>query len=374
LARVQGAEPVYEAAKLFQTRCLVDGTSLLWPDRNAWTLSNLNALWDAFVGNPDEGDRPFLEKWHDQLANQDEDVHRVAVDLLAFYYLFPSNIGQRRKFDVIEEVIGWKVRESPPDYALLQRAYAAKVGHAGQLYGRAIPWQLNLYLEFAQRVRSEGIPPTDHKTYTRVADELKEKIGRSSAGRNILLHLFFPERFERIASGDHKRRIVKAFSDRTGGLEDDDDKLLNIRRSLVEEYGREDLDFYDPDIEPLWNPEREGQEKENGANTGTRIWVEKTLVRGYPTREAGDYALGRVLWSPQRSQSGRDVYRFMREVRPGDVVLHLTDNRAFTGVSRAASAYEDFGGVPGTEWGEQPSYLYTYPYSPKCVEGEFSEV
>lgn len=51
----------------------------------------MDALWDAFVGNPDEGNRPFLEKWHDQLENQDEDVHRVAVDLIAFYYLFPQS-------------------------------------------------------------------------------------------------------------------------------------------------------------------------------------------------------------------------------------------------------------------------------------------
>jgi 5-methylcytosine-specific restriction protein B len=41
----------------------------------------------------------------------------------------------------------------------------------------------------------------------------------------------------------------------------------------------------------------------------------------------------------------------MREVRPGDIILHLTDNSAFTGVSVAASVAEDFGGVPGSEWG-----------------------
>lgn len=47
----------------------------------------------------------------------------------------------------------------------------------------------------------------------------------------------------------------------------------------------------------------------------------------------------------------------MREVNPGDVILHLTDNEGFTGISTAASRAKDFNGLAGTEWGEGPSYL-----------------
>ena len=47
----------------------------------------------------------------------------------------------------------------------------------------------------------------------------------------------------------------------------------------------------------------------------------------------------------------------MRDVNPGDVILHLTDNEGFTGISTAASRAEDFNGQAGTEWGEGPSYL-----------------
>jgi hypothetical protein len=47
----------------------------------------------------------------------------------------------------------------------------------------------------------------------------------------------------------------------------------------------------------------------------------------------------------------------MREVAPGDVVFHLTDNSAITGVSFTAETFDDgFTGVAGTEWGEKPSY------------------
>ena len=90
MARQVGAEAIYEVAELFRQRCLVDQASLLWPGRGAWTLANLDALWAAFVERPDEGKRSFMEKWHDQLADQSPDVHRIAADLMAFYYLFPA--------------------------------------------------------------------------------------------------------------------------------------------------------------------------------------------------------------------------------------------------------------------------------------------
>ena len=41
------------------------------------------------------------------------------------------------------------------------------------------------------------------------------------------------------------------------------------------------------------------------------------------------------------ARGGSDVYRLMREVQPDDWVLHLTDNRAFTAISRAATPVED---------------------------------
>lgn len=352
LARVAWAGSVYEAAQLFREKCLGDGMSLLWPDAQAWTAQNVGALWEAFVGNPDEGNRPFLEKWHDQLSDESDDVHRVAVDLLAFYYLFPSNIGRPRKLEVAEEVAGWKLENDPPDLGLLERTYASSIGNAGTQHTRSMPWQLSLYLEFFQQVRNGEVNPMNREACQRAADTLRARWGgRSGAARSILLHLFFPERYERISAENHKRKIVEAFADRVGDARDEDEALLNIRGSLEEELGRDDdFDFYDNDVEPLWNPVGEKDTEE----TGSRFWVEKTIVHGRSDREGGDYALGKALWSPQRSKSGGDVYRFLREVEPGDIVLHLTDNRAFTGVSRAAGPYEEFGACPAPSGGKGP--------------------
>jgi hypothetical protein len=87
------------------------------------------------------------------------------------------------------------------------------------------------------------------------------------------------------------------------------------------------------------------------------VWIEKSLVKGRHDRAVGDHALGRALWSPLRAQNGSDIYRNMRLVQPNDIVLHLTDNSAFTGISIADSfARTDFVGVEGTNWADLPCY------------------
>jgi len=90
---------------------------------------------------------------------------------------------------------------------------------------------------------------------------------------------------------------------------------------------------------------------------GPRFWIEKTLVSGRADRMEGDHALGQALWSPQTSKDGRQIYGAMSQIREGDVVFHLTDNKGITDVSVAAAAADDsFTGVANTEWGDQPGY------------------
>ena len=91
--------------------------------------------------------------------------------------------------------------------------------------------------------------------------------------------------------------------------------------------------------------------------TVQRFWIEKTIVSGRPDRQGGDHALGRALWSPQRSKDGKNIYATMLQVAPGDVVFHLTDNEGITDVSIAAEAADpDFVGLEGSDWAGQPGY------------------
>lgn len=88
------------------------------------------------------------------------------------------------------------------------------------------------------------------------------------------------------------------------------------------------------------------------------VWLEKSRVEGRPDRVNGPYQVGRALWSPQRDRTGGDTYASMRDVRPGDIVLHLTDSARISGVSKVVSyASTNFTGIPNSDWSGSTCYL-----------------
>ena len=87
------------------------------------------------------------------------------------------------------------------------------------------------------------------------------------------------------------------------------------------------------------------------------VWIEKTKIKGRVDRNEGEHRLGQALWSPQSSSNGGDIYSNMRLIKPGDIVLHLTDNLGFTGASIAAQTFDDeFICLDNTDWAGKPGY------------------
>ena len=365
MARLPGKDAIYAAANAYRDRCLGRGSSLLWPDRLVWQPENLQALWKAIYENPDEGSRSFLEKLKDQLSQQPPEVHQVMADLAAFYGLFPARIQNApNKRGLVETIVSWKLASDPPDMSIVEAAFeAGGIGNPGTFYNTGRPTIFEYFIKFAGLIRIRSIDPIDWKACKAIADEaVKETDRKASIPRSVTLHLLFPDFFERISSDKHKALIIDVFKDLARDATDADDALYAIRGGLQEEFGA-GLDFYYPEIKTRWWPasdetEEEDEEQEEDVTKGQpNVWIEKTLVRGRPDRESGDNALGRTLWSPKEDQRGGDIYRFMREVRPGDVILHLTDNEAFTGISRVSNVAEEFNGVSGTAWGDRPCYF-----------------
>lgn len=92
--------------------------------------------------------------------------------------------------------------------------------------------------------------------------------------------------------------------------------------------------------------------------------MEKTYYKDVLDREKGVYSLGKALWSPQRRSDGRDIYKNMREIKEGDIVLHLVDNTEIVGISVVDLQYNsNFFCLPGTSHddgtGRRPGYLVT---------------
>lgn len=87
-----------------------------------------------------------------------------------------------------------------------------------------------------------------------------------------------------------------------------------------------------------------------------KVWVEKSIVAKRIDRISGDLMLGKALWSPTKDKRGADIYNSMRMVKEGDLVLHLVDNKAITGISVAESSFKEGRGAKGSDW-EGPAYI-----------------
>src|SRR6266545_3138984 len=86
----------YEAAGRFREECLRRDGSLLFESASLWTAANLETLHAVFVAAPDEGDRSFIDKFRDQIKPAGAPVIRLAAEMLAVYFLFPSNVSGNR--------------------------------------------------------------------------------------------------------------------------------------------------------------------------------------------------------------------------------------------------------------------------------------
>ncbi len=250
-------QAVYTAAARLRDHCLQENGSLLDDDADLWTPANLERIHEVFVAAPDEGDRSFTEKFADQIKPSGPEICRLAAEILVVYFLFPRNVGPARKKGLVGEVLGWAGATLPTE-GLVVEALQRGIGSGGQGYNTRRPFEIAFLIEFA--IAWKRLPEARRITvladpwlFMEVVDAVEGADTRQV--RHMLLHVLFPGNFERIASREHKRRIVAAFSSVLDGAapEDADRCLFAIRKKLEALIGRNDLDFYSSPLVEVWN-------------------------------------------------------------------------------------------------------------------------
>lgn len=252
---------IYEAADAFRNNCLLRDGSLLFEQASLWRPELLASIHKAFVATPDEGDRSFIDKFRDQIRPAGTEVIRLAAELLAVYFLFPSNVGGFRKRQVVNEVLDWS-GDNLPENHLVSVAFEHGIGSGGQGYNTRRPFEIAFLIEFAKAwkalpTQQQQAAANDPWKFQELIDGTED--AESKQLRHMLLHLLFPDSFERIASGNHKRRVIAAFT----GLvkdehEDEDRQLLAIRQGLEALMPGKTLDFYWQPLEAAWYDSSEG--------------------------------------------------------------------------------------------------------------------
>ncbi len=257
-------ENIYQCAEQFFENCIIDDGSLLFSE-NLWTRENLEILHHNFIHVTYEGKDPFLVKFEKQIGALDKSVIRLAAELLALYYLFPSekNISAKRKIEAVSTVLNWS-HDKLDDHSLLVEAFESGVGGVGTAFltyqYKEVAFILNVLFQ-AKNISDAGQESlADPWMFQSFIDSFPDSQSRQS--RHILLHLFFPNVFERIATKKHKQEIVKYFhNDISGEYLDVDEELYSIRKSLIAKGYEELFDFYEPLLIERWQPNKASLEK-----------------------------------------------------------------------------------------------------------------
>lgn len=282
---------IYEAADAFRNKCLLSNGSLIFEEDSLWRPALLDSIHKAFVASPDEGDRSFIDKFRDQITPEGPEVICLAAELLAVYFLFPTSVGRVRKMQVVNEVLEWAGKKLPETH-LLYQAFEHGIGSGGQGYNTRRPFELAFLIEFTKAWKAL-LPEQQHSAasdpwkFQKLIDSIEN--AESQQLRHMLLHMLFPDSYERIASGNHKRRVIAAFA----GLvkdehENKDQQLLSIRQGLEALMPENTLDFYLPPLKAAWYDSNESGLKE-GASL-EMIQYKKQLVLYGPPGTGKTYA------------------------------------------------------------------------------------
>ena len=113
MAKLTGfPDEAYAAMQRIRDTALVRFNSLFTPERQLWSLENLQQFHALFVEHFDVGEGTFLEKWRKQLEGANDDIFQLAAELLYVQQLFTSVTGPEKKLENVKEVLGWCAR--PP--------------------------------------------------------------------------------------------------------------------------------------------------------------------------------------------------------------------------------------------------------------------
>ncbi len=338
------AEPIYTVATRLVGQCLQGDGSLIRDGVSLWTPNNLDTIHHVFVEALDENAENFITAFETQIRPSGPEICRLAAEILAVYFLFPSNVGVVRKTALVGQVLGWAGDELPAD-CMLAGALARGIGSGGQGYNTRRPFEIAFLIEFA--IAWKRLPEADRSAaasdpwrFMEIVDGIDGADARQV--RHMLLHIVFPDSFERIASREHKRRVVVAFSPVLDGAapEDTDRRLLAIRRRLEDLLGREDLDFYRTPLVEVWNDS--GESGEGGAPMDALRHKRQVVLYGPPgtgkTYRAKRIA-DRLIRSALLTRLGPRAY--FEKAKDGGIDQEIK-NRIHLRQLHPAYGYEDF--------------------------------
>jgi len=117
-------------------------------ERMVWITANIEMLDNVFTQNPDEGDRHFIPKLHDQLKPCLAAVKQLAAEIMWLLMLCPSNVSPDKKRENIKTIWDWSERPFPDKSKWLSDAVLQGIGSGGPGFSNHRPRELAFCLKF----------------------------------------------------------------------------------------------------------------------------------------------------------------------------------------------------------------------------------
>jgi hypothetical protein len=261
-------EAVYEAATQWVDCALRGDGSLFTPGKSIWSERWLGQLRKRYLDQPDESDDDFYTKLKRQLEGSPAEVYQLMAELLYVHFLivWHDAMGGPTKEGQIRKVLAWSSEQIPLPKSLTAGLMSGIARPGGAFFFKR-PFQVGFLIEFAERWKQQSTErrrrllgdPWAFKEFLhfeptgKMFDESKGD-GTYRIQRNAVLHLVFPDTFEKILSIAQKSKIAEAFAEFvTEADQDIDRQLVQIRQGIEAQLGRE-FDFYADDIRAQWDP------------------------------------------------------------------------------------------------------------------------
>lgn len=270
--RLAHAEDVYTYYDKFIDDFLLNGKSILTHHEDVLTEATISNCFKNFVDNFDEGKSNFDEKIKKQFKDADIKTRVVFAHAEWLWAFAVNDIGYAKKLHYTQ-----RTTELTND-ELVKDIYPKGFGNAGQWHTNNKYYEISFCLKLIKfiwsKITSSEITKTEevkswiesvclfHKYEENIegyklSDEFRNTLPKGRlAVANILIHASNPDKYERIASDNHKKQIVVSFS---GLLKDEEKEDLNtdekvyIIRQELGKYTRPDFDFYGREIAKVWN-------------------------------------------------------------------------------------------------------------------------
>jgi 5-methylcytosine-specific restriction protein B len=359
--------PVDQLVDRWRLDCLIHDGSLLHEDATVWTLENLGVLTDTFVNKELIDDRSFEDKLREQMEPLEPGPVRLMAEVIAMYAAFASlnTVGATRKRELVVLPLN-TIDESLPEESFVWESMDGGIGGPGQGFNSFRPNLLSYIIRFATALKGEH---EDRRRQLVAADAdpwafrvwldhgQPNPAGGGSTMRNILLHLLFPDSYERIAVDSDKAQIVGALHKLVPGLDpaeaDVDEALFAIRGRLLDLMPdgqasiNGSIDFYYTPLRESWDPEQagEGRTTDRGLSHVAALEYKKQVVlygppgtgKTYEAKELSEQLIRREAmrrWGP--------VHCLQNDERVREIVASQVKRRQL----HPAYSYEDFiGGI-----------------------------